>query len=136
MFELQRVNLCFPVQIPQANLEEEEAAFLDQSWLYNKRLQALRAIDPSYRPNEYDYDTGVPYLSEDELAEKKVEVYFKNEQFQVRLNVKNSFGHFQITYFNPYLFILCFASVFFEAALFKLEYTVLFWLNILSSCAC
>lgn len=87
--------MVFPLQIPQANLEEEEAAFLDQSWLYNKRLEALQAMDPSYRPDEYDYDTGMPYLSDNELAEKKVEVYFKNEQFQVRMNVKNFFGHFR-----------------------------------------
>lgn len=45
----------------------------------------MQAKDPDYRPVDYDYDTGVPYLTDDELAERKVEIYFRNEQFQVRL---------------------------------------------------
>ncbi|XP_050713228.1 CD109 antigen-like isoform X2 [Eriocheir sinensis] len=72
----------FELEIPPANLEEEESAFLDQSWLYNKRLQALQAEDPDYKIVDNNYDKGVPYLTEEELAEKKVEIYFKNEQFQ------------------------------------------------------
>lgn len=79
-------------QIPQVNLEAEESEFLDQSWLYNKRLQALQAQDPNHNPVDYDYDTGKHYLTENELVEKKVEIYFKNEQFQVRLTIEKLIG--------------------------------------------
>lgn len=68
-------------------MEAEESEFLDQSWLYNKRLQALQAVDPNYSTPE-DKNSGMQYLTDDELVEKKVEVYFKNEQFQVRLIIR------------------------------------------------
>lgn len=71
----------------------EENEFLDQSWLYNKRLQALQAEDPDYKPEDPDYFSNNQYLSEDELAEKKVEIYVRNEQFQVRLRRAKSSSH-------------------------------------------
>lgn len=96
------------MQIPQVNLETEESAFLDQSWLYNKQLQALQAADPNYRLPE-DEDNSVRYLTDDELVEKKVEIYFKNEQFQVRLIVRiNLCFQNNLLYSYPWLHLFLF----------------------------
>ncbi|KAK8397835.1 hypothetical protein O3P69_004559 [Scylla paramamosain] len=75
-------HTVFEVEIPQADEEMEEIEFLDQSWLYNKHLQAMQAEDPYFKPEDTDYLSNSQYLSEDELAEKKMELYMRNEQFQ------------------------------------------------------
>ncbi|XP_050698378.1 CD109 antigen-like isoform X1 [Eriocheir sinensis] len=78
----------FEVEIPQANAETEEEAFLDESWRYNKRLQAVKADDPNYDEsvfeynNNFDSESGSRYLSDDELVERKMDMFLRNQQFE------------------------------------------------------
>lgn len=77
------------------NASDEEHRFLDSSWLYNKRLQAVVADNPTYDPTEFDYnynfdyDSGARYLTEEQLVEKKLELFLENQQFQVGYNSYN-----------------------------------------------
>ncbi|XP_069938701.1 CD109 antigen [Cherax quadricarinatus] len=81
-------HTVFNVEIPQVNAEEEENEFLKSSWLYNKRLQAILAKDPTYKPEDYDSrisidsESGTRYLTENELVEKKLEIFVRNQHFQ------------------------------------------------------
>ncbi|XP_042213472.1 CD109 antigen-like [Homarus americanus] len=76
------------IEIPQVNSEVEEDAFLESSWLYNKRMQAILAKDPTYNIEDYDYnynfdyESGARYLTENELVEKKLEKFLRSQQFQ------------------------------------------------------
>ena len=71
------------------NAEETETDFLDESWLYNKRLQAVQADHPDYDPAKFDYnynfdyESGSRYLTDDELVERKMEMFVRNQQFEV-----------------------------------------------------
>ncbi|KAK3858623.1 hypothetical protein Pcinc_035182 [Petrolisthes cinctipes] len=81
---------AFNIEIPQVNSLEEtqEMEFLEKSWQYNKRLQSYQADDPNFKPEDFDYDynfeyeTGSRFLTEQELVEKKLQIFLRNQQFQ------------------------------------------------------
>ncbi|KAG0724718.1 CD109 antigen [Chionoecetes opilio] len=78
----------FEIEIPQANAEDEETEFLDESWRYNKRLEAVKADDPNYDPTNFDYnynfdqESGSRYLTDSELVERKMDMFVRNQQFE------------------------------------------------------
>ncbi|MPC34052.1 CD109 antigen [Portunus trituberculatus] len=78
----------FQVEIPQVTVEEEETEFLDESWKYNKRLEALKAEDPDYDPTafdynyNFDYESGSRFLTGDELVQRKMDLFVRNQQFE------------------------------------------------------
>ncbi|KAK8389963.1 hypothetical protein O3P69_012881 [Scylla paramamosain] len=78
----------FEVEIPQVMAEEEETEFLDESWKYNKRLEAIKAENPNYDPSafdynyNFDYESGSRYLTGDELVQRKMDLFVRNQQFE------------------------------------------------------
>ncbi|XP_047481542.1 CD109 antigen-like [Penaeus chinensis] len=79
-------EIVYDIEIPQVNSEDEEREFLDQSWQYNRKAQDYQA--EGYKLDDYDYnfnfdyDTGSRFLTENELAKKKMEMFVRNQKFQ------------------------------------------------------
>lgn len=90
------------------NSEDEEREFLDQSWQYNRKAQDYQA--EGYKLDDYDYnfnfdyETGSRYLNENELVKKKMEMFVRNQKFQV--NLVGSF-----ICFVDFIYIFCFTLV-------------------------
>ncbi|KAK7085756.1 hypothetical protein SK128_008452, partial [Halocaridina rubra] len=76
------------IEIPQANADNEEQTFLDNSWLYNQRAQEHQKWTPGANLDDfaynydYDYDSGARYLQENQLVERKLELFLRNQRFQ------------------------------------------------------